>query len=621
MRDTAWATASRAELEGLRDHLLALERADGVTPVHREATDRLLDARDHHLEHSRPHRNRLVAVGLSPDGRLLATASMPGTDAWQAGGALAIWDVRCGRVVEVATEVAGGVGWGSRSGELVWSRAGRRIVSVHNTNQLGVFEPEHGAWFLGADIDLTDGQDHPPVFAVSPDGRRAVVATWGPEGTGPVVVVALDADVAWHHGAAAPEGCRWTRAALPRAERLWWTAWGIVGCSRGLAFCLDPDTLALVWSVDAPGAADGTLDLATGRLVVADRSTVRWLALASGEVVHELELEVPVRGLVADPHGVGRLAVLVDAGVVLWADGLAAVVHEAPAWRGPRDLPDAPVVAFAPAGNRVVVRTDEELLCIDWSGDVRARVPAPQTLTGLLWGDRLVGLGPSLLAFYDDALVAESIHDLAPPPGLAEPAPTYDHWAFEQDFPPGVFPVPLAEPLDWGWVVVGDDGTVGITSRVTQPLDDVLVVSVDPVGLAWPWRWAAHRVAVATIDGPPPRDEPADAFVLVAPRRELGPMPDHVVDVAIAPRGPRSCFVAPAPCLDPATRPEVVEALEGGAVLFATRSDPRDVWTAAVLSVHDGMVQWFHSEQHGHVGGGVALHELAWIGEACWRGD
>ncbi|MCA9495179.1 MAG: hypothetical protein KC621_34865, partial [Myxococcales bacterium] len=374
LEDTDWSTASAEDLRRLVDALRAREVVAGVTDLHREASERVLPALPHHVEHSRPHRRALTCARLSPCGRWLATASMPAPDAWETGGVLAIWELANGRVLGTATEISGGVGWGDEAGDLAW--IGRSLVAVHNTNQLGRFAPQHGTWLLEADFDLTDGQDHPPPFVVSPDGRHVAVGTWGPEDHGPVARVDLDVGARWSPRDPVPDGCTWTRAAVPRPRRLLWTDRGIVGLSNGVAFRLDRDTLALGWSIALSPVAPTALT--RDHLFVATSQLV-WVDLTSGEPVGALPLDGEVRGLVPSPHHADRVAVLFDEAVWLVEGGaVRSRLALAPAHASTRRFPDAPAVAFGPDGDAVAVRTaDQVVRCrLDGTEVHRHTVPA-----------------------------------------------------------------------------------------------------------------------------------------------------------------------------------------------------------------------------------------------------
>lgn len=156
----------------LRDALLALERAHGVTDAHRLATARLRDA-SALLRHFDVHHGELNGYALSPDGRHLAVGSGTGDD-YDRGGVLQVFEVATGRCVHAIDGIMGGIGFPDYTRSLQWSADGTRIALEYNTNATGVWdpfgtvrEPIADAFFLAS--------GRPLGMAFAPDGRRALV--------------------------------------------------------------------------------------------------------------------------------------------------------------------------------------------------------------------------------------------------------------------------------------------------------------------------------------------------------------------------------------------------------------------------------------------------------------
>ncbi|MFT3712015.1 MAG: hypothetical protein QM817_30605 [Archangium sp.] len=161
------------------------------------------------LLHPFLHRTELIAVGLSPDGKHLATGSFVGED-YDAGGDLLIWDVASGRVVNHFS-IDGGVGWPDYAGCIQWSPDGKTLALAANTNAIVFLDP----FVLGGRIDdelyLTDGWSRPPSFTWAADSKRVFVSCWRSsydpktrkpippiEGTDiPGCFATLDGDVKW----------------------------------------------------------------------------------------------------------------------------------------------------------------------------------------------------------------------------------------------------------------------------------------------------------------------------------------------------------------------------------------------------------------------------------------
>ncbi|MFD3525737.1 BRCT domain-containing protein [Streptomyces sp. NPDC058653] len=159
------------DLPPLRDRLLELERAEGVTEAHRLADRRVRASGEARLVHPYGHDAEIVGHALSPDGRYLATGSWV-TQEYAEGGVLQIWEVAAGRCVNTVRRIDGGIGWPEYKGTIQWSADSTRLAITHSTNRVGVWEPTAGSSAPIATVDVSGGDSRPSDFALSPDGRE-----------------------------------------------------------------------------------------------------------------------------------------------------------------------------------------------------------------------------------------------------------------------------------------------------------------------------------------------------------------------------------------------------------------------------------------------------------------
>ncbi|MDX3224353.1 hypothetical protein [Streptomyces sp. ME19-01-6] len=173
LRDADWtAFVPERDLPPLRDRLAALERGHGVTEAHRFATARLRE-RGARLRH--PYigwDSEFHDYVLSPCGRYLATGRHGPDD-----GALQIWEMATGRLVNKLDMGERGVGWPGHRDTLQWSPDGTRLALAFNTNMVGLWDPFGERLNPYGAANVTDGKDSPPEFALAPDGRRAYIST------------------------------------------------------------------------------------------------------------------------------------------------------------------------------------------------------------------------------------------------------------------------------------------------------------------------------------------------------------------------------------------------------------------------------------------------------------
>lgn len=129
------------------------------------------------LLHSFLHRTELVALGISQDGRHLATGSWVGED-YDAGGDLLVWEIATGRVVNHIGPISGGVGWPDYAGTIQWSPDGQWLAIAANTNAVEFFEPFAAENRPFDEVAATDGWSRPPSFCWAPDSKRIFISCW-----------------------------------------------------------------------------------------------------------------------------------------------------------------------------------------------------------------------------------------------------------------------------------------------------------------------------------------------------------------------------------------------------------------------------------------------------------
>jgi Tol biopolymer transport system component len=383
------------------------------------------------LLHPFHHRTELIAVGLSPDGRHLATGSFVGED-YDAGGDLLLWEVATGRVVN-HFRIAGGVGWPDYAGCIQWSPDGKRLALAANTNGIVFLDPFALGGKVGKELYLTDGWSRPPSFTWAPDSKRVFVSCWRSsyhpktrkplppvEGTDvPGCLATVDGEVsfmqpgvsegAWR-GNSAGDGQE-RRIEPPRTLR--WAKDRLLAVNgHGQLFALDLRTRRLSWLESSSGPVafspdgafiarvDGGLQLRT-----ADGARAAWASFAVPEVQAlawspDGKRLAVLEGPDDEPQRVALFEVNAADERVRLLGRIEAAPHARGSWPGDFDPfawgPKSDAVAFIDAEERVQV----------WSV-----APAPALRStfevsearGLLWapGERLIAWSGRSLTFID----------------------------------------------------------------------------------------------------------------------------------------------------------------------------------------------------------------------------
>lgn len=543
--DTAsWENFSaERDLPPLRAALLTLEVREGVGPAHRLATARLRErlGEGMRLLHPAGHDVDLSSVGLSPDGRHLATGSWVGED-YDAGGWLQVWELATGRCVNRLRGVTGGVGWPDYAGCIQWRPDGQKLGLAFDTNGVGLFDP----WGERSEPEgcayITDGWSRPPSFCWSPDGQDVYIACWGPDGE-------LGARLSLNARSPVPRWFDKPRESAGHVEPLrrvfWPDAGHILGWNaHDQLVGLSPEgQLQYVRKAHRPVALrpDGAeLVMAPAGLVFHDPG--------AGTIRSKLPTHTGAGELVYSPDS-QRLAALVfpqnedgaAPGLQLFRDGRFEVGYalrlKAPIF----SQPDARAFAWSPDSQRGAALGEDDTLHLLQLGDPvmpQCSIGVPQA-RGVLWGqDGLVAWGSGVLYFVDPATgalrgrfhiarEAEGERPLALN-GVDLGASLPDNPSFALD--------------DQRWAAALGSGAV--IGPAEPALIDGQVAYTIGNRWAWPWRWGEARIfadaASAARDGGLP---PA-----LARRFKKAPVS-------------RPARVAPWPPADPVTVDDLVELM------------------------------------------------------------
>ncbi|MBN6056615.1 WD40 repeat domain-containing protein [Nonomuraea sp. RK-328] len=537
------------DLPPLRDALMALERAHGVTEAHRDATERI-KAYGALLRHPDTHRAEVPAHALSPCGRYLAVGSAVGEE-FDDGGVLQIWEVATGRCVNVIDGIPGGVGWDTDRHMIQWSADASRVAVVHSKSEVGVWEafgdPSGSEGEPIAQVSVSDSR---PCFAFAPDGERVVM--WGgwyrDEQRGRLVPLD-EAEYIEDVEALVPvESLSAEMLAVLGGEPLCldWSAWSKDGErvhgyeSSGWSCSIDVAEGRVVWLMathdhDGPPPAwspDGRhlAHQRDGRLMISDAVT--------GEPVATRDARPGTALLSWGPAG--RLAVVVpannDEGVppgvsVVRASGEHDYDLDLALRPAGDDTPDLTAWAWSPDGGRAACLTVEGRVEVWDLGERPGRLrvfEVPEDADGVLWGadDVLVvvtsldegeGTIPGLrFVRAGTGEVVGAFRFLRQPPG---PHPLDDDG---DDLGREFDPHPAFALDARTWAVAFEPGLVIAPPGREHDLDALLAWTVDR-RFAWPVRWGGLQIfpdaPTAADAAPPPLGE------LVASFRGSGPPP------------------------------------------------------------------------------------------------
>lgn len=416
---------------GLRDRLLEQERQHGLHEAHRYATAQIRAKPDTPmpLQHAAHHDVDIGSVGMSPDGRWLATGSWVGDD-YDRGGDLMVWDMAAGRPVG-SRRIAGGVGWPDYPAQIQWrpaeSAPDQRIGLGHDTNGVGVVSP----FRLTAGFDMlsyiTDGWSRPPAWTWSPDGRQIYVACWGPSlSYGAFVDATIERPKPrW----AAPASDASGEPTLEPFAEAWWPRMDLLlGWSNHRQLVrIDPPTGAIRWSVPASQpcamSPDGTqLVMSPGGLVWYDPET--GLPLPDQAIRH-----TGSEALIFSPDSRWLAALVTEENAEDSATVPGVLLYEAGSFRSTVALPPAhadreqpgPAFAWSPDSRCFAVLSGAAperaihvwRLCEGGPPEEFCVLAAPGAI-GLFWGATLAACGPETVQFF-------SPHRLPPEIGSFHP--------------------------------------------------------------------------------------------------------------------------------------------------------------------------------------------------------
>lgn len=297
--DAPWANfVAVRDFPPLAALLRRLQAEKGVTATHKALGARLKE-KGAELRHCGGHSTELVSVGISCDGRYLATGCWVGDD-YNAGGTLQVWDVVAGRAVN-ALPIEGGVGWPDFRECVQWAPDGQTLGVAYNTNGVGRFDAFGATGTARATAWVTNGWSRPPGWRWGNDSVSAVIATWGEGSKIPAVVVKLD------RGEVSDRDAKWFRAPLPEelagkelsigyGATVYWSAEDLLLlASNHGTLAVDAKTGHVRWVAKLDGAS--YLTPKRDELFVLNDAGISWYSTATGKRVEEVRkapLQAPV---------------------------------------------------------------------------------------------------------------------------------------------------------------------------------------------------------------------------------------------------------------------------------------------------------------------------------------
>jgi hypothetical protein len=502
------------DLTPLRDLLARLEKKRGVTKAHEAATAELR-SRGAILRHPFVHVVELTALGLSPDGRYLATGSWVGDD-YERGGAIAIWEVSEGRCVNALDPIRGGVGWPEYRRMIQWSGDATRLGLGFDTNGVGAWDPFGESAEPLAHAYVTDGWSRPPAWCFSPDGKRAFIACWAGSEV-PGCLVPLESDPRrrksyYGHAQLKPMPMAKTIAKaiktklgqgadLQPFKEVRWTGDGalIYGHNNHeQAFGIDPSTGQIAWlsKVGAPIAWSPD-----DRFFVHHLVGLVFYDTRTGLPTFEIPMHLGASSLLWGMQGrAARVAAIVreendygaEPGVHIYDEGKFRYGLDANVAEESWDDGDFIPFAWAPSGERAALLNAERKVEIHRLGESHERervLDAPEETRGLLWGagDVLIIAGRTTLRFVK-VDTGEIVGDFV---FLREPEGPRPLEANGKDLGEKLRPDPtfaLEVSGTEAWAVAFETGLVIAPKEAREALDAALAWSIDR-RFAWPVRW------------------------------------------------------------------------------------------------------------------------------------
>lgn len=355
------------------------------------------------------HAFALQAMALHPGNRLLATGDMDFDHTSE--GAVIVWDlVKRAPVLNHSVGV-GGVGWGQYSGALQWSPSGQRLGMAIDTNAIAVLAPVSGQMLAQAYV--TEGDDSPPPFCWGPNDEGLFVGCFSDEHDASVCAIAGTGD-------SDPDTVAWLRTpgggdivALSFDSQV-----GVLRLVEGDALvAMEPSGRAHGSPVSLPGAMDlpkSEFSRDASRFAAVSGAGLSVYDARSGQVLGR-PLNETVDHIVwsGDVGDVSTLAAVVGprgkpSAIVGWTNGTPTWSIDLDVAPTPwLDFPDLRSWSFSPDGTKGVALNANKDFCL-YSLDGNQALPigliaGDPLIQGVVWGrsDTLVGLGPTIVAFWD----------------------------------------------------------------------------------------------------------------------------------------------------------------------------------------------------------------------------
>jgi len=502
------------DLAPMRELLSSLEAKRGVTKAH-EAATAALRSRGAILRHPFAHSVELSALGLSPDGRYLATGSWVGDD-YQRGGAIALWEVSQGRCVNVLDPIRGGVGWPEYPRMIQWSGDATRIGVGFDTNGVGAWDPFGESAESLAEAYVTDGWSRPPAWCFSPDGKRAFIACWAGSEV-PGCLVPLENDPRrrkeyYRHAQLKPTPMAKT---IPKAiktqlgqgndlqpfKEVRWTRDGalIYGHNNHeQAFGINPSTGQIAWLSKAGDPIAWSPD---DRFFVHHLVGLVFYSTRTGLPTLEIPMHLGASSLFWAMRGAtARVAAIVrggneygaEPGVHIYDEGKFRYGLDANVAEEKWDDGDFVPFAWAPSGERAALVNAEGKVEIHRLGESHEKekvLDAPEGTRGLLWGagDVLIVAGKQALRFVkvDTGEIVGDFVFLREPEG-PRPLEVNSRDLGEKMRPDPTFALGIGGRE--AWAVAFETGLVIAPEGAREALDAALTWSIDR-RFAWPIRW------------------------------------------------------------------------------------------------------------------------------------
>jgi hypothetical protein len=537
--DWAGFVAER-DLVPLRSLLTRAEEKAGVTEVHRAAGAKLreLGAR---LVHPCGHFTAIGSVGMSGDGKYVATGSWTGDD-YERGGTLVVWEVATGRAVNVLA-IEGGVGWPDYARCVQWSPDGRTVGVVFNTNGVGAFDAFGERKGERAAAYVTNGWSRPPGFVWAEDGVRVLIACWG-DSKIPGTIVRLD------RGTVDERSTKWFKDVEdPRVQgelsigygaSPGWSAEGLlIFTASGMTFAAREQDGAIAWVREGVSRFEVFPD--RKRMLLPLGAEFEVAQTADGAKIAGGRTKLDGYGVRFGGERFALYATEGRGGFEVWQGAECVARKDMSLCSGHYSQPDLQPVALAPDGQRLALLTRDRKLVVVDVADVGRPISTSGPYAGAMGvfygtADTVVVVGPESIAFVEAgsgkarghfALLAEGDGErpLVTPDGndLA------DLWNRDPTFAVG-------EEGARTWCAAIDEGIVIAPEDRREMVEETVALVVER-RWAWPVGWsdvafvATAAEAAKQMQGPwakaLKKAFPAGKAKAKAPAREVWPPADR----------------------------------------------------------------------------------------------